>query len=776
MPHIRDPLFLPALVLGLALAACGDGRYAADEAGTARVERLALTRVASERPASRLASAFHVQVGDEIPDSWRFRGGKAKLHCETAAARGGPWTGIEVGTGRNEVGQVAIPGTFDPADFNRAVVSIAVKQKVDVALKLMRDGKPVAGTEFVRVSGDGAPTQVVLDLPKTLRMDKPCDEVVFLYSHVLYPPRFLGLELLWVPLRDWLPDVDDGPSPVPIGDEVRTAVGLAVGDPLAAEVDVPPLAALRFGYGRPAGVRRPGDHLRVTVEVVAESGARLSHAFHLPGGDAAGEWSDGELRLADLAGERAKITFALQGSEDEVACAIAAPRIERRAPGVKTIVLVTSDTHRADHLGARAAGVSVRTPFLDGLAERGVLYEDAFSSTNITNPSHAALLTAVSPRDLGLIDNITALADGAETLAERFRDAGYVTLGAVSAGHMRHEQSGLGQGFDRMYVPHGRSDVDSSITIERLDDWLSSADGLPLFVWLHVFDAHAPYTPPESHRWLYYEGDPYDESLPELPKHLQVKWDAAVRDLDYFVAQYKSEVTYLDDQLARCLSHPRFADAIVAVTGDHGESLGNHDLYFTHHGLYPDTLGVPLILAWPGAPGGQRVSTPVSHLDLGRTLLDLAGLVGTPFPGENLLRWTEAESPPPEPRYAISSHAHSASMELEGWFLVLNLVDHGQPRREKHQVELYDLRRDPACVDDLVDAEPERAKEMRAALIAWLRDASPERLARANASQSADMLDQLAALGYATEGAGEPLLREQWYEPDPADEWCRRFE
>ncbi|MEE8468524.1 MAG: sulfatase, partial [Planctomycetota bacterium] len=443
----------------------------------------------------------------------------------------------------------------------------------------------------------------------------------------------------------------------------------------------------------------------------------------------------------------------------------------------RTVVLVTSDTHRADHLRAGRDSVDVQTPFLDGLAARGVLFEDCFASTNITLPSHAALLTGTSPRDSGIVDNITALADGAETLAERFQAAGFTTLAVVSARHLRDAQSGLGQGFDRMLAPASAREVDSSITVDRLLESLPGLEGRSLFLWLHVFDAHAPYDSPETFRDLYYPAgrDRYDASLPPLKRNAQLSWDPEVRDPAWARSQYKAEVTYLDSQLERALSHPRFETALLAVTADHGESLGEHGIYFKHHGLFPNTLWVPLILVAPGVPAGVRVTSPVRQLDLGRTLLDLSGLGAAVFPGENLLRWTEPDlEAAAEPRFALSSHALAASLEQDGWFLSLRIVPSVLPRRVAHQVELYYLPDDRGCENDLVESHHERAREMRARLIEWLNAPRVMGMQRDGANRAAD-LAQLAELGYSDGQAPIPEDR-PWYEPDPRSAWVRRFE
>jgi len=328
-----------------------------------------------------------------------------------------------------------------------------------------------------------------------------------------------------------------------------------------------------------------------------------------------------------------------------------------------------------------------------------------------------------------------------------------------------------------MLAPKSLSSVDSAITVDQLVESLPGLEGRSLFLWLHVFDAHAPYQVPAEFERLYYaaDRDPYDESLPELPKKARPVWDQKLRDPDWPLSQYKSEVTYLDSQIERALSHPRFETALIAITADHGESLGAHGIYFEHHGLFPDTLAVPLILCGPGVPSGVKVDRGVRQLDLGRTLLDLAGLGGAVFPGENLLRWTDTERPAaPHPRFAMSSHGSAAAMELDGWFLALRFGASANPKRVASQVELYYLPDDIDCETDLVESQHERAREMRAQLIEWLDKPRLEGMLRASAIGPGD-LAQLAELGYA--GGEEAVPADQpWYRPNPRLEWVRRFE
>lgn len=239
--------------------------------------------------------------------------------------------------------------------------------------------------------------------------------------------------------------------------------------------------------------------------------------------------------------------------------------------------------------------------------------------------------------------------------------------------------------------------------------------------------------------------------------------------MDYFRSQYRSEVSYLDDRLAGFLTRPRFEDALIAVTSDHGECFGEQGFFYSHRALIPATLDVPLILTWPEAPAGTRVEAPVDQLDLGRTILDIAGLGALEFPGRNLLG--DIEGSESGARFAISSHGTEASIERGGWFLILRLGTTGQGRR--HEVELYHLAADPECATNLLDEEFERARALREELIAWLDAAPSVKLSKTSGALDAQTIAELAELGYADDSGADTAG--DWYEPDPEDPWCQRF-
>ena len=409
------------------------------------------------------------------------------------------------------------------------------------------------------------------------------------------------------------------------------------------------------------------------------------------------------------------------------------------------------------------------------MAAKGTYFTDCYSSTNITNPSHIALMTATSPRDTGIINNISPLARMAPTLAEAFRDAGYLTMAAVSARHLADDLSGLGQGFDRLSSTENQRD--STETIAVLEEWLEGAEYRPTFAWLHIFDAHSPYFPPEEYRRLYYpeDKDPFDPANPGLPPGAQAKWLKGLTDIDYAVALYKSEITYLDEQLQKFVEGSRFSDGLVALTADHGESLTSNRIYFQHKGLFPNTISVPLILWGPGVPAGQRIDRHVRQIDLGRTLLDLAGVEAPGFPGRDLLESSPVDDPP---RYAVSSHGHDAAIQLGSWFLTLHLTSPPETRYDRpyhrHEVHLFDLDSDPDCQVDIAEGNLHRAARMRRLLVDWLLDAQQEGWNRGGAIVDTEDAEVLAGLGYADEGGGGRI--NEWFDESCDCKYCQLYE
>ncbi len=278
------------------------------------------------------------------------------------------------------------------------------------------------------------------------------------------------------------------------------------------------------------------------------------------------------------------------------------------------LVLITIDTLRADYLSSYGSR-RVKTPTLDGLAAEGVLFENAYCQVPLTPPSHASILTGTYPATHGLRDFTSGpLGPDLPTLATVLEAQGYRTAAFVSA-FVLDRSWGLGRGFQLYFDEFDASaggggqqaDVQrpANETLDRALPWLESAEA-PFFLWLHLFDPHHDYEPPEPFRSLYRD-DPY-----------------------------AGEVAWVDSQLARLVGVLRsrgvYEDTLVVATSDHGEGLGQHGE--REHGffLYEEVIRIPLIFKLPSSLGaaGSRVGEVVQSIDILPTVLQVLGLQAPP--------------------------------------------------------------------------------------------------------------------------------------------------
>ncbi|MBV8199668.1 MAG: sulfatase, partial [Acidobacteria bacterium] len=274
------------------------------------------------------------------------------------------------------------------------------------------------------------------------------------------------------------------------------------------------------------------------------------------------------------------------------------------------LLLVTLDTVRADHLGCYGYA-GAETPALDRLAAAGVRFAHASSPVPLTLPSHTTLLTGLLPPHHGARNNgVRGLSAETPTLATLLAGAGYRTAAFVAAFVLDH-RFGLARGFqiydDEIERPANASwlleaERPGGQVVDRALAWLERDDPRPFFLWVHLYDAHAPYNPPS----------PYRERHPDHP--------------------YDGAIAFADAQVGRLLAalgqRGLAASTVVAVVADHGESLGEHGELTHGLLLYEPALAVPLLLRAPGL-GPRTVATPVSTVDLAPTL---AGLLGRRFP------------------------------------------------------------------------------------------------------------------------------------------------
>ena len=424
----------------------------------------------------------------------------------------------------------------------------------------------------------------------------------------------------------------------------------------------------------------------------------------------------------------------------------------RRPSGPLNVVVITLDTLRADRLGAYGYAAA-RTPHLDGLARAGARFDDAVSASPITGPAHAGLLTGRYPARLGMRDNATTpLPDSALTLAEMLGAAGYDTGGFIGA-FILDRPYGFAQGFQTF---DGFARVDSgheanaerpgADVVDRALQWLSTRTGeRPFFLWVHLYDPHAPYAAPT----------PYAAEFAAQP--------------------YDGEVAYTDAQVGRLLDALRARGVmdrtVVFALADHGESLGEHGE--DEHGvfLYEPVVRVPWLVSGPGIGAGRMVTDQVRSLDLPPTVMSAVGLpVPQGLDGMDLMPLLRGEARASTPAaYAESFYprfhygwSEVRAVRADGW----KVIDAPRP-------ELYNLRDDPRELANLYEAQRALADRMIAEATRLDREFTGGAPVEA-VQPDPDTMERLRSLGYV--GTSAATLPAGTRGPDPKDRIAERRE
>jgi hypothetical protein len=385
-----------------------------------------------------------------------------------------------------------------------------------------------------------------------------------------------------------------------------------------------------------------------------------------------------------------------------------------------SILLVTLDTTRADAIGPEAKGVE--TPAFNAIAARALRFRQAYAAVPETLPSHTSMLTGIYPGGHGVHENARYVSASTPLVAERLQQAGYRTSAFVSSFALAR-RFGLARGFDTYddALPAGGSERSSRATVDAAIADLGAGDAQPRFLWVHLYDPHAPYEPPEPYRTRYTEHP------------------------------YLGEVAAMDEQLGRLFKawdeQVPGARAFIVVA-DHGEGLGDHGERQHGYLLYQSTVHVPLLIGGPGVTAGTT-DTPVSTRRVFHTILDWAGLGA-----EHSLR-AAADEP-------VLAEAMKPFLEY-GWQPQVMTVAGRFKAILSARVESYDLQSDPAEQHDLGSgvALPPGARKA-------LEDYP---VPSAAAARVPDNLDEdakrrLAALGYVGATA-TPVVRKD--APRPVD-------
>jgi arylsulfatase A-like enzyme/Tfp pilus assembly protein PilF len=414
------------------------------------------------------------------------------------------------------------------------------------------------------------------------------------------------------------------------------------------------------------------------------------------------------------------------------------------------VVVITIDTLRADHLGCYGYK-QIHTPAIDGLAGDSLRFERAFTSVPVTLPSHSALFTGTYPMFSGMHDfAANKLSPGQPTLASVLKEQGYTT-GAVVASAVLDSRFGLNHGFDFYYDHFDFSRLQES-NLDEMErpgnlvadvtlDWLAKNYQKKFFLWMHLYDPHYPYRPPA----------PYDT--------------------EYKDRLYDGEIAFADAQVGRLIAFLKekgiYRNTIVVLSGDHGESLGEHGEQTHGFFIYNSTLHVPLILHMPGGISGKNTAKLVNLADVMPTILEALKIpVPAQVQGQNVLTTVDVKRGEARNLYAETflPRIHFNWSELRGVETEnYHFIDAPKP-------ELYDLSKDPGETQNLYPQKKAVSEEMHAKLAALIRQYSAgEELAQKTGLDPA-LMERLKSLGYAgfSGGGGDPTITDRSL-PDPKD-------
>lgn len=353
-------------------------------------------------------------------------------------------------------------------------------------------------------------------------------------------------------------------------------------------------------------------------------------------------WDQPEIDLSSHAGDDLELVF-----ETDPAGLWGNPRIVAEPPRGPNVVVISIDCLRADHVGVYGYERPT-TPFIDGFAEDGVVFDHAVSASSWTIPSHMSMFTGLPPMVHGVNDSpdnfwagrARTLAPTVPYLAEILAESGYETAGVVSSAPMS-PRYGFERGFGvyRVHAAKAEEVVDSAI------DLVARADDRPWFLFVHFIDPHWPYMPMVEFRSYAKEfiarfGDRPDDISELIERHQGKALNALPEDADDIRTLYDAAIAYVDRELGRFFAElqerGRYDDALIVLTGDHGEAFYDHETFGHAKTLYQELTHVPLIVKWPGGTPAGREKTPVSHVDVFPTVIETAGIEVPPMEGASL--------------------------------------------------------------------------------------------------------------------------------------------
>lgn len=411
------------------------------------------------------------------------------------------------------------------------------------------------------------------------------------------------------------------------------------------------------------------------------------------------------------------------------------------------VVFVAIDALRADHLGVYGYERPT-SPFIDALAAGGVVFDNHFTPAAPTQPAFTTIFSGTHPLTHGVVchDGNQPLNPRVEWLPSVLRQQHCTT---VAVDTLCDHRPYFARGFEYYVNPRIKGEFPSCQPFNvRAIEWLEHCRREPFFLFIHYWNTHTPYLPAPKVARLFYDGDPTTTNMGSLDDfyqcptvdrwpedwfgRLRATWPncagGRIEDRRFIEAQYDAEVRSADDGVktlcAVLESKGLLDDTLLVVFADHGEHLGEHGIWFDHHGLYDPNVRTPLILHWPkDLKGGRRVSVMTQHQDLFATVLDAIGAqVPEVVEGRSLLPLAKGFAAPPDWDQTLMTcectwQKKWAMRTADNKLIVSREPDwHGHPA-----VELYDLKSDPGEQVSLAESHAGLARQLKAQFEAKLQ-------------------------------------------------------
>ena len=426
------------------------------------------------------------------------------------------------------------------------------------------------------------------------------------------------------------------------------------------------------------------------------------------------------------------------------------------------IILITLDALRPDHLGCYGYKRNT-SPNIDKIAKEGVIFTQAIAQSSHTAPSNASLISSTYPNIHNVIDWGYQFSSAiSKTLPVALKEHGYSTA-FISDQLALPLIKGFENGFDTFNTVNTFTFGPINTRKQVIDitdwaiDWIENNRGKKFFLWVYYIDPHGPYLPPPPYNRMfirdqYYSSnktipiseDNYSQvSIGHIPRYLSYN---NIMNADYYIAQYDAEIRHIDDQIGRLLQelkkHNLGKNTLIIINSDHGEAMGEHNRYFCHaNSLYDELIKIPLIIKWSGkiCPG-MKNGIQVNSIDIMPTILDVLGIAKYKFMQGNSLMPLLGSRKYAFPVFTYSEFLERKSVRTLEWKLIYD----SQNRR----YELYNLKNDPAELNDVSATEEEQFEFLKQKLGEYINNSVPQSKIAAP-GLSWDEKEKLKSIGYA---------------------------